>query len=380
MMKQAIRNPWVQLVLVGAGIVTVVWGLLALSGVLTPFAVAFVLAYFLNPAVNALEGGLERLLGRRPGLRRRVHPRTVAVALLALAVLAALAAGVWLVVPVVARQVGETAARVPEYAREIRTRLEPVAVRLNLQYPEQIEALRHEVEEALRAHWREVLSPLRQLITAAFSGVLGFVLTLLNVLVVPVVTLYLLLDMNRIRGGLADLVPPRFRPYVYSRFGEMDGLLSAFVRGQLTVALILGAFYAVGLTLCDVPMGLLVGFVIGLFNLIPYMSYVLGLPLALVLSWLDDQSPQRLLAVAAVFVVGQFIEGNFITPRIVGQRLGLHAVVIMLAVLVFGTLFGFVGMVVAVPLTGALAVFLRDLRRLYLESAFYRGSSPGARG
>ena len=148
------------------------------------------------------------------------------------------------------------------------------------------------------------------------------------------------------------------------------------MRGQLTVASMLGVFYAVGMSLCGVPMGLVAGFAIGLFNMIPYMTYVLGLPLALVLSWVGSQDPQKLLLVLGVFVVGQFVEGNFITPRIVGQTVGLHAVVIMLAVLVFGTLFGFVGMVVAVPATAALAVFLGDLKRLYLESEFF-GAKPG---
>jgi predicted PurR-regulated permease PerM len=130
----------------------------------------------------------------------------------------------------------------------------------------------------------------------------------------------------------------------------------------------------VALTLCGVPMGLLVGFAIGFFNLIPFMSYILGLPLALALSWIDDQSLAALGAVAVVFLLGQFVEGNFVTPRIVGESLGLHAVVIMLAVLVGGTVFGFVGMLVAVPVTASLSVFWKDLRDLYLRSDFYRGS------
>jgi predicted PurR-regulated permease PerM len=106
------------------------------------------------------------------------------------------------------------------------------------------------------------------------------------------------------------------------------------------------------------------------------MSYVLGLPLALVLSWVDDQSLTRLLVVAAVFSFGQFVEGNFISPRIVGESLGLHAVVIMLAVLVGGTLFGFPGMILAVPTTAALSVFWRDLKAAYLGSAFYTHGAP----
>jgi predicted PurR-regulated permease PerM len=202
----------------------------------------------------------------------------------------------------------------------------------------------------------------------------------LNLLIIPVFAFYLLFDMNHIQEGMKELVPHRFRPYAYSRFAEVDRLLSAFARGQVTVCLILGVFYAIGLSACGEPMGVVVGFVIGFFNLIPFMSYVLGLPLALVLSWVDDQSLTRLLVVAAVFTFGQFVEGNFITPRIVGQSIGLHAVVIMLAVLVGGTLFGFVGMLLAMPVTAALSVFWSDLREAYLKSAFFQGNAPPPAG
>jgi predicted PurR-regulated permease PerM len=223
-----------------------------------------------------------------------------------------------------------------------------------------------------------MVSPLTRGLASAFSSLLSFVLTVLNLVIIPVFAFYLLYDMNQIKAGAQDLVPLRFRPYAFSRAAQIDKLLSAFARGQVTVCLMLGAFYSVGLTLCGVPMGLVVGFVIGLFNLIPFMSYILGLPLALLLSWVDDQSGHALLAVLAVFAVGQFVEGNFVTPRIVGQSLGLHAVVIMLAVLVGGTVFGFIGMLLAVPVTAALSVFWYDLRDLYLRSAFYRG--PAAEG
>ena len=122
-------------------------------------------------------------------------------------------------------------------------------------------------------------------------------------------------------------------------------------------------------------MGGAVGLVVGSFNLIPYMSTALGLPLVLLLSWLGEQSWQRIVIVTIVFLVGQNVEGNFITPRIVGGRLGLHALVIMLAVLVAGTLFGFVGMLLAVPSTAVLSVFWGDLKTWYLASDFYRGGA-----
>jgi predicted PurR-regulated permease PerM len=353
----------------------VLWIAYALRGALTPFGIAFALAYFLNPLVNGMERFFERDIARSALLRGRLHPRAAAVGVLAVLVALALLALVLIVVPLVYEQVSEAVSKLPDYMRTLRAKIEPAYQRLNLRYPEQTEEARQRIQEAIKNNIPQILLPVTRVVQRAFSSLLDFVLTVLNLVVIPVFAFYLLFDMNRIRGGAKQLVPSRYRDYVYSRFGAVDRLLAAFVRGQITVCLMLGGFYSVGLTLCGVPMGLLVGFVIGFFNMIPFMSYVLGLPLALLLSWLDDQSLPALLAVAAVFTFGQFVEGNFITPRIVGSSLGLHAVVIMLAVLVGGTVAGFLGMLVAVPLTAALSVFWADLRDLYLGSDFYRGEA-----
>lgn len=373
-MTRTFGNPWLRLVAFLVLLVLGVWGLLAVLRALTPFLIAFALAYFLNPGVNALE----RLLARSVPfvVQRRLPPRAVAVGLLAFFTVAAAIVVVAVVVPAVYHQAADAAARLPEYARVVRGRLEPLYQRLNLKYPEQMETVRGRIEETIRNEWPRILEPARRALQAAFSSLLGFVLAVLNLVVVPVFTFYLLFDMNRIRAGLADLVPHRFRPYVYSRTAEVDEQLSGFVRGQITVCLILGTFYAISLTLCGVPMGLLTGLFVGFLNLVPFMSFALGLPLTLVLSWVQDQDGTRLLVVAGVFLFGQIVEGNFITPRIVGERLGLHALVVMLAVIVGGTLFGFPGMLLAVPVTAALSVFWTDLRGLYLRSDFYRRSAP----
>lgn len=369
-MRELLRNPWVRLLILIGSLLLLLRALYLLRDPLTPFAVAFALAYFLNPVVNALERSFAR-----GALAKRLRPRTAAVAVLSFVVLMAFVAAVLVVVPAVYDQVTETVAKLPAYFKVLRAKVEPAYQRLNLRYPEQTEEARRRIEAAVRDNLPGIMAPVTRLVRAAFSSLLDFVLTVLNLVIIPVFAVYLLFDMNRIRDGSKDLVPHRYRPYVYSRLTEVDRLLSAFARGQITVSLILGAFYAVGLTLCGVPMGLLLGFVIGFFNLIPFMSYVLGLPLALLLSWLDDQSPARLLAVAGIFTFGQFVEGNFITPRIVGGSLGLHAVVIMLAVLLGGSLFGFPGMLLALPTTAALSVFWADLRRLYFGSAFFRGGA-----
>lgn len=375
-MREVFRRPWVRLALVAAALAVVLWVLYKVRDPLTPFAVAFAMAYMLNPLANRLERAFARALPRVPLVGARIPPRTAAVTVLAVLLTVVLVVLLVLVIPVVYHQVSETIAKVPSYLQLLRAKVEPAYQRLNLRYPEQAEEARQRLGAALKANIPQILSPVTRVIATAFSSLLAFVLTVLSLVIIPVFAFYLLYDMNRIREGAKDMVPVRYRPYVYSRMSEVDRLLSAFVRGQLTVALILGAFYAVGLTFCGVPMGLLVGFVIGLFNLVPFMSYVLGLPLALILSWLDDQDPTRLLVVVGVFALGQFLEGNFVTPRIVGGSLGLHAVIIMLAVLVGGTTFGFVGMVLAVPVTAALSVFWADLKAWYLGSAFYSGDAP----
>lgn len=375
-MSDFFRRPLTRAVLVVLGVLLFFRAVYALRDPLTPFAVALALAYFLNPLVNGMERVFARALGRAPAAARdRVDPRMVAVGLLSITVLMIVVAVVLVVVPQVYQQVSDTVAKLPEYVNRLRARLEPAYQRLHLRYPEQVDAAQERLQATVRNALPGVLTPVTRAIARAFSSVLSFVLTVLNLVIIPVFAVYLLYDMNRIREGIKDLVPLRSRPYVYSRLGQVDRLLSAFARGQITVALILGSFYAIALTACGVPVGLLVGFVVGLFNLIPFMSTILGLPLALLLSWIDDQSLPRLVAVTAVFAFGQFVEGNFITPRIVGQSLGLHAVVIMLAVLVGGSLFGFIGMLLAVPVTAALSVFWADLRNLYLRSEFFRASA-----
>lgn len=370
-MTKLLANPWVRLLVALAALLAAGWLLARLSGPLTPFAAAFVLAYFLNPAVNSLERGFRRMQRRQPWLGRLLAPRSAAVAVLCAALLLVLLLVVFVLVPAIAHQAADAAAKLPQYVSSARARVQPLIERLNLRYPEQMEAARQRVAEELRSRAPELLLPFTHGLQRAFSSLLDFVLALLNLLVIPVFAVYLLFDMNRIREGIRALLPARWHDYVLTRTRAIDGLLSAFVRGQITVCLILGAFYAVALSACGVPMSIPAGFLIGFFNLIPFMSYVAGLPLALALAWIDGASGARLLVVAGLFTFGQFIEGNFITPRIVGEKLGLHAVVVMLAVLIGGTLFGFVGMVLAVPVTAALSVFWDDLQEAYLASDFF---------
>jgi predicted PurR-regulated permease PerM len=359
---------WVKVAAGVGGLVLLVWAVVALRGILTPFAIAFAIAYLLNPLVNWMEGVLKRWLG----WARWLSPRGVSVGVLCVAVVAVLVLIVLVVVPTGYQQVRYAAGKVPEYVRVVQAKVGPAVERLNLEYPTQVAQVREELEKAAKTHALDIVAPITRAIQAVFSSAFSLFAAIVNLLIIPVFAVYLLFDMNRIKVGLRDLVPNRYREYTYARTREIDQVLSAFVRGQITVCLMLGCFYAVALTACGVPMGLPIGFTIGFFNLVPYMSTIVGLPLALVLSWLDDQSWRALIAVAAVFFSGQLVEGNFITPRIVGEKLGLHAVVVMLAVIVGGTLFGFIGMFLAVPVTACMSVFWADIRALYFRSDFFK--------
>jgi predicted PurR-regulated permease PerM len=370
---ELLRKPWLR-PLLGIGLlVLAVWMFVSLRSVLRPFIVAFVLAYFLNPVANTLESFLERRSSPTSRLRQHLQARAVAVGIITILIVALLVVVTLTVVPTVSDQVVQTAKKVPDYARTLRSRLEPLIQRLNLRYPAQMEEARIRIEETLKSHIPQILSPLTHALQVAFSSLLGFVLLVLHVVVIPVFAVYLLYDMNEIRDAARELVPLRYRDYVYSRAAAVDKLLSAFVRGQITVALMLGTFYAIAFTILGVPMGLLVGYVVAFFNLVPFMATALGLPLVLLLTFVDQQSVEALIPVAVVFVVGHFVESHFITPRIVGGQLGLHPVVMMMAVLAGGHLFGFLGMLVAVPVTAALSVFWADLRAYYLGSDFYKG-------
>lgn len=345
-----------------------------LREILAPFFIAFGLAYFLNPAANYLEGVFARLLPSS-GPLARLDPRGLGVGLLAAVAAVVFLLVLFLVIPALYDQIAEAVAKLPRYLNSLRAKLQPAIERLNLRYPTESEEVRLRVQELIRTHILDVGTHVTRMLTATFSSVFSFVLAVAHLLIIPVFGIFLLYDMNRIKDGAMLHVPSRFRAHMQTRIAEVDTVLGAFARGLVTVCLIMGTIYAIGFTAVGVPMGLLVGLLVGFFNIVPFMSYALGMPLALLLSWLDDQSPGKLLAVLIICSVGQFVEAHWITPKVVGDKLGVHAVIILLAVLVGGSLFGVVGMLLALPVTAAVSVFWKDVEAAYRGSRFYAGAA-----
>ena len=203
---------------------------------------------------------------------------------------------------------------------------------------------------------------------------------LVVLVVAPVVAFYLLLDWDRMTASIDDLLPRDHAPVIRELAADIDRTLASFVRGQGTVCLILGTFYAIALMLIGLQFGLIVGLVAGLLTFIPYVGALVGgvlsIGLALFQFWGDWI---WIAAVAAVFMVGQAVEGNFLTPKLVGSSVGLHPVWLLFALAAFGTLFGFVGMLVAVPVAAMLGVLARYGIAHYRKGRLYRGLEARAR-
>jgi predicted PurR-regulated permease PerM len=334
--------------------------------ILLPLIMGLVVAYLLDPAVSWFE--------------RKGRSRAFGTVVISLAVLLAIAIFLLVVVPVIGEQAAQLRHRLPTYERQVQERVLPWLDRVRDTYPEQFDQVRAKAEEIIREKWPVMLRSTMNWLGGVFSSVLGFFLFLLDLVFVPVFAFYLLVDFSKLKQGIRGMIPLPYREVTLARLGEVDDAVSSFVRGQLTIALILAAINGIGLTVLGVPLGLLLGIVAGLANMIPYMALVVGLAPAMLLCWIEFQSLPRLIGVVAVFGLAQLLEGTILSPRILSKSVHLHPVWVLLAIIVGGRLFGLLGMVAAVPAAAAIHVFVRHWLESYRGSAFYRGAAASGGG
>jgi len=339
------------------GLIVLTFYLLSLfGGVSVPVLLALAMAYVLNPLVTLLE---------RRGLNRTLGTSVVFVGCALLMV-----GGVLYLIPVFR----DEAAKLPDFFRRASERVVPqVEALLGLPLPD---LLRERMQE-LGARASEIIQstgPAAARLVADFaSNTARFLATLLGLLVVPVLGFFFLQDYPRLVEMAKSLVPRRATSLVSRRFSEVDEVLSAFVRGQLTVGAILSLLYGTGLWFARMDLAIVIGVIAGFGNMVPYLGTGVGVLLAalgLMLSW---QGPWQILVVAGTFVVGQMAEGLVITPRVVGEKVGLAPVAVIIAVLAFGELFGFTGILLAVPTSAILKVVLRVVVARYQKMEFYTG-------
>ena len=329
-----------------------------LGPVITPFAVAAVLAYALTPLVDRLDA-----------LGRGRMPRVLAVLIVELLFIFALAGVLLMTVPILAKELPLMREQLPQLLDKLDQVLSPWLAEYGIRVRLDVTGLKAQLLKYLNANYEEAFHSLLPSLKLGGSFVLAVVF---NVVLIPVALFYLLMDWDRFVARLLELVPPSARPKVDSFTHEADLVLGQYLRGQLLVMLIMAVFYSSGLALFGLDLALPIGFFTGLAMFIPYLGFGIGLLLALLAGLLQFASAKALLMVAVVYGIGQAAEGFYFTPRLVGERIGLHPLAVIFALLAFAQLFGFVGVLVALPASAVLLVAMRRLRLGYMASKLYQ--------
>ena len=331
-----------------------------LSDILLPFIASLAIAYLLKPVTDRIESiGVNRL---------------AAALMIVTLVVMAIVLLILLVAPILGGQLTSFIENIPGYV----TKLQSLISDPSRPWVQKLMGAGFSPDKSIGDLMTQGVGWLTAFLKSLWSGGRALVSLFSLIVVTPVVAFYLLYDWHRMIATADSWIPVRQRATVRQLAREIDAAIAGFVRGQSAVCLILGSFYAVSLTLSGLNFGLLIGLISGLITFIPYVGSMTGLILALGVAvaqfWPDYGS---ILMVLGIFLVGQFLEGNVLAPKLVGESVGLHPVWLIFALLAFGYLFGFVGLLVAVPLAATIGVLTRFALRRYLESSLYTGEKSG---
>jgi predicted PurR-regulated permease PerM len=341
-----------------AVVVALVVGILAfayvLRGVLVPLFFAFLLAYALDPTVDWLEA--------------RSVPRAIAAPVVMLAIAGLLALLLVFAIPMLVDELRAAAADLPAQLERLEHRTEPwLWQTFHFRPPHTMGELGTQLRDKLQAQFPSFISAA----SVALFGTLSYVAVILSALIVPVFALYLLIDFDHIVERTGQLVPRRWYPQVAEVALQVHRTLGGYVRGQLTANIVLGALYASGLRFVDIRLAVPIGVATGMLAFVPYVGFGCGLFLATTMAALDWQGPGRLLGVLTVMLGVQVLDGLVVTPRIVGRSVGLAPIEVLLTMMAAGTLFGFLGVILAVPLGAVVKILVHRVVKAYLASDFY---------
>ena len=361
--------------LVIASVLTIIWLLSTTGSLLAPFILAVVLAYALDPVVDVLE-------------RRRV-PRALAILLLTLPVVGVFAALVFLAVPAALSQLGELAGQAPVFIARVADWLEALRGRLlsvNMPFVDDdavLTWLRDIDSDAVVVFLQERQAALRGWITSGVLGLgrgIGSLMGLASyVVLTPVLTFYLLRDWDRFTKTFGELLPRGNQAEITSFAKDYDFLLSRYLRGQIMVAAAVGVITGLGLWITNFPYAGTLGLMVGVLSVVPYLGLALSLVPALFIAFVSGSVVASLIKVAVVYTIAQLLEGTVISPRIVGESVGLHPVWVVLSLALGGFFFGFVGLLIGVPIAAGLKLLVARGLALYKTSDFYRGGSVPSR-
>ena len=336
------------------------WLVYLLAPVLTPFLVAALLSYLGDPLVDRLE-----TLG---------VSRTGSVLIVFLGMLLFGIAGVLIVLPALQVQIAALVRNIPVAIDWLQQWLLPKVSSFLATEDVPIDVAG--IKEALTSHWQQVGSLAKNLmghISRSGQLVVGW---LTYLLLIPVVTFYLLRDWDILIANIHDLLPRKIEPRVAALSREIDAVLAEFLRGQLTVMAALGTIYVIGLWLVGLELAFIIGVIAGVVSFVPYLGVIVGVIVASLAALVQFQDAVHVLAVLAVFGAGQLLEGMVLSPLLVGDRIGLHPVAVIFAVMAGGQLFGFIGVLLALPVAAIIVVLLRHSKQEYQRSTLYATAEP----
>lgn len=340
--------------IVTLGILTIAL-LYVLAPILTPFLAAALIAYLANPLVEKL-----------------IHwhlPRLLSVIIVFLFLFTVIILLILLLIPLIHGQITMLLDLVPSIISWTQDKVLPW---LNANFGS-VETINLEtVKTTLADNWTKASGAATWILKTIFKSGMTLVLWVTDLVLIPVVTFYLLRDWRKILKNIQSLLPRHIEPTVVKLAKECDSVLSAFFRGQLLVMLSLGIIYSIGLSLMGLRVGLIIGLIAGLMSIVPYLGFIVGIVSASVAAYIQFGTTTSVLLVCVVFAVGQMLESTFLTPKLVGSRIGLHPVAVIFAALTGAFLFGFFGVLLALPVAAVIMVLLRFLNQRYRNSQLYK--------
>jgi predicted PurR-regulated permease PerM len=360
-----LKDGWKYRVITTLSIIAVVYLLYLLRTVTIPILIAAILAYLLDPVIDKLE--------------TLKLSRSTSIILITLAGLLVVVLLLFMLIPAIENELKVAAKSIPLYLKRFKSEvmpwLEEMLGKILPQATFTIDSLLKEGEALFKEVPLDIWNKVLQGIAATFRGTISFFISIIGVMIIPLYLYYILKDFDNLKEGIISLVPFRSRDFITSKFREVDDALSSFIRGQMMICLILAIIYSIGLTIIGIDLSLVIGILSGAAFIIPYLGTLIGGGVAVVMAFLKFHDFVHVIYVLLLFGGAQALEGAIITPKIIGEKMGLHPLVIILSIIIGGEIFGFIGILLAVPAAASLKIFADSALESYRESAYFKEQS-----
>ena len=343
-------------------LLAIIFSLSIISNILMPFTVGIIIAYFLDPAADKLEN--------------KGFSRTVATLIILTLFIFIISLFIAIIGPILYQQTLSLLSQLPTYINSFNSFITPYIENLYKEFGYEegykSSSILQEISEYMIIFSKNIALNLWQ-------SSIAFINLFSLVFITPVVSFYLLKDWDLMISNINKLLPLKYKKEIRGQFRMIDRTLSSYIRGQTNVCLILGIFYAISLSLAGLNYGFLIGFLTGIFSFIPYFGVFIGMATGVTIAMFQFETYPPVILISSIFLIGQFIEGNFITPKLVGNKIGIHPVLIIFSLLTGGTLFGFIGILFAIPAIAILGVLTRFFIKKYKRSNLFLNQNKSSK-